>query len=76
MQGQPAGKEEDSETSDESGPPPVPKSAWVVSGRQHHRLRMLVDQAALGTFHQFLKGARAPSEDVDIDGALVAYSKD
>ena len=39
----PAGKEEDSETSDESGPLPVPKSARVVSGRRHHRLRMLVD---------------------------------
>ena len=42
-QGQPAGKEEDSETSDENGPLPVPKSARVVSGRRHHRLRMLVD---------------------------------
>ena len=41
--GQPAGKEEDSETSDENGSSPVPKSVCVVSGRQHHRLRMLVD---------------------------------
>ena len=32
VQGQPAGKEEDSETSDENGPLPVPKSARVVSG--------------------------------------------
>ena len=43
VQGQPAGREEDSETSDESGPFPVPNSARVVSGRRHHRLRMLVD---------------------------------
>ena len=42
-QGQAAGKEEDSETSDENGPLAVLKSARVVSGRQHHRLRMLVD---------------------------------
>ena len=41
--GQPAGKEEDSETSHENGSSPVPKSVCVVSGRQHHRLRMLVD---------------------------------
>ena len=33
------------ETSDESGPLPVPKSAWVASGRRHHRLRMLVDHS-------------------------------
>ena len=39
----PAGKEEDSDTSDENGPPLVPNSARVVSGRQHHCLRMLVD---------------------------------
>ena len=38
VQGQPVGKEEHSETSDESGPLLVPKSAWVVSGRRHHRL--------------------------------------
>ena len=37
------GKGEDSEPRHESGPPPVPKSAQVVSGRRHHRLRMLVD---------------------------------
>ena len=43
VEGQLAGKEEDSETSDESGPLPVPKSARAVSGRRHHRLRMLVD---------------------------------
>ena len=43
VQGQPAGKEEDGETNDESGPLPVPKSARVVSGRRHHRLRMLID---------------------------------
>ena len=42
-QGQPADKEEDSETSDDSGPLPLPKSAWVVSLRQHHHLRMLTD---------------------------------
>ena len=36
VQGQPAGREEDSETSDESGPLLVPNSARVVS-------RMLVD---------------------------------
>ena len=39
----PAGKEDDSETSVESEPLPVPKSAHVVSGRRHHRLRNLVD---------------------------------
>ena len=33
VQGQPAGKEEDSDTSDENGPLLVPKSAGVVSGR-------------------------------------------
>ena len=43
VQGQPAGKEEDSEARDKNGPLLVPKSARVVSGRQHHRLRMLVD---------------------------------
>ena len=43
LQGQPVGKKEDSETIDENGPLFVPKSARVVSGRQHHRLRMLVD---------------------------------
>ena len=42
-QGQPVGKEEANETNDKNGPLPVPKSARVVSGRQHHRLRMLVD---------------------------------
>ena len=41
--GQPAGKEEDSESNDESWPLPVPKSARAVSGRQHHRLRILTD---------------------------------
>ena len=39
----PLAREGDSETSDENGPLPVPKSERVVSGRQHHRLRMLVD---------------------------------
>ena len=43
VQGQSAGQEEDSETSDENGLLLVPKSARVVSRRQHHRLRMLVD---------------------------------
>ena len=36
-------KEEDSETGDENGPSPVPKSARVISGRRHHRLPILVD---------------------------------
>ena len=36
-----AGKEEDSEASDENGPLPVPKSAPVVSGRRHHRLHIM-----------------------------------
>ena len=39
VQGQPAGKVEGSESSGESGPLPVPKSARVVSGRRHRRLR-------------------------------------
>ena len=39
----PLAKEEDGGTSDESLPMPVLKSAWVMSGRRHHRLRMLVD---------------------------------
>ena len=43
VQGQPAGIEKDSETSNESGPLLVPKSARRVSGRRHHRLRMLAD---------------------------------
>ena len=43
VQGQPAGKEEDSETSDEIGPLPVPKPSQVVSGRRRHRLRLLVN---------------------------------
>ena len=38
-----AGKEEDRETSDESGPLPLPKFARVVSGRRQHRLHMHVD---------------------------------
>ena len=42
VQGQPADKEEDSEISNEIGPLLVPKSARGVSGRRHHRLRMLV----------------------------------
>ena len=42
-QDQPAGKEEGSEPSDESGPLPLPKSVRVVSGRRHHRLRILTD---------------------------------
>ena len=43
VQGQPAGKEEDRGTSDESGSMQVPKSARVVSGRRHHRLLMPID---------------------------------
>ena len=43
VQGQPSGKQEDSETSDENGPPPVPKPARVVTGRRHQLLSMLVD---------------------------------
>ena len=43
VQGQPAGKEEHNETSDENGPLLVPKSARAVSGRRHHLVRMLVD---------------------------------
>ena len=42
VQGQLAGKEEDSETSDENELLPVPKSSRV--GR-HHRLRKLVDHS-------------------------------
>ena len=38
---QPAGREEDSDTSDENVPPPVLKSAQIVSGRRHHRLYIL-----------------------------------
>ena len=38
VQGQAAGKEEDSVSSDESGPLPVPKSTRVVSGRRLHHL--------------------------------------
>ena len=105
VQGQPTGKEEDSETRDENGRPHVPKSARVVSGRQHHRLRMLVFhlmcrdgrleeslleqrdvrtlaarrnyQTALGTFFKFVKERAVPLvEDVEFDGALVAYSND
>ena len=44
-QGQQAGKQEDSEISDESGPLLVSKSVRVVSGRRHHRLRMLVEHS-------------------------------
>ena len=44
VQGQPAGKEEDSDTSGENGPLPEPKSAQVVPGRRHHCLRNLVDR--------------------------------
>ena len=43
VHGQPAGKEVDSDTSDENVPLLVPKSAQIVPGRQHHRLRNLVD---------------------------------
>ena len=39
-QGQPAGTEEGSESSDESGSLPVPNSARVVPGRRQHRLRI------------------------------------
>ena len=43
VQGQPAGKEEDSETNGESWPLLVPKSALVVSGLRYNRLRVMVD---------------------------------
>ena len=43
VQGQSAGKEEDSDTSHENEPLFVPKSAQVVSGRRYHRLRNLVE---------------------------------
>ena len=43
FQGQPADKEEDGGISDEGGPLLVPKSALVVSGCRHSRLRMLID---------------------------------
>ena len=43
VQGQSAGKKEDDGTSDESEPLLVPTSAPMVSGRRHHRLRMLID---------------------------------
>ena len=39
----PLAKKKDSETSDESGPLPAPKSARVDSGRRHHRLPISVD---------------------------------
>ena len=45
VQGQPIGKEEGSETSDESWAlPVVPKFARVVSRRRHDGLRMLIDR--------------------------------
>ena len=43
LRGQPAGKEEDSETSDETAPLCVPKSARVVPGPRLHRLRILIN---------------------------------
>ena len=98
VQGQAAGKEDDSDTSDENGPLPVPKSARVVSGRGHHLLRMLVGHLMCrdGMSEESLLERRAVRslaerrdyqtvgrssnfplvEDVEIDGALVAYSND
>ena len=102
VQCQPGGKEE---TSDENGLPLVPKSARAVFGRQHHRLRMLVDhfmcrdrrseesllerryvralaapwnyQTTMGTFFKFVEKRALPLvEDVEINGASVAYSND
>ena len=54
-QGQAAGKEQDS---DENVPLAVPRSARVVSGRQHHRLRMLVD-------HLVYRGGRSEESLVE-----------
>ena len=104
IHGQPAGKEEDRDTRDESGPLPVPNSVRVVSGCRHHCLRMLIDhlmygdgeledlhlerragetlaalrmyQTAVGTFLKCVLDSGLPLVgDVEIDGALVAYSK-
>ena len=41
-QDKPAGREEDSETSDENGPLPLPRSARAVPGQRHQRLRVHV----------------------------------
>ena len=65
VQGQPAGKEEDSEIGDENGPPPVPKSARVVPGRRHHGRSFALAarrhyQIALGTFLKFVKKRALP----------------
>ena len=69
VQCQPAVKEENTETSDESGPPLVPMSARVMCGRRHHRLRMLVDHFDVST-------CKVGFENVEIDAALAAYSND
>ena len=92
VQCQPAGKEVDSETSNEGGPRlPLPKSAQIMSKRRHHRLCMLVDY--LCDLSRWRVGRIAPgakscedscsstelsnrSWDVEIDGALVVYSND
>ena len=105
VQGQLSGKEEDSDTSGENGPLPVPQPAQVVSGRGHDRLRLLVNllmcrdarskesfmeqravrtlvarkhhQTARGKFLMFVQKRTLPLvEDVESDGALVAYSND
>ena len=44
VQGQLAGTEDDSDTSDENVPLPVLKSAQVISGWRHHRLRNQVNR--------------------------------
>ena len=77
--GQPAGKEEDSETSDEIEPLLVPKSARSISGRRHHRLRIWVYHY-LTTLCKFLKFLMERTlhldEDVEVNDAHVVYPND
>ena len=58
VQGQPAGREEDSDTSDENEALPVPKSAQVVSGRRRLRQRSLANHRLCrdGRFEESLMG--------------------
>ena len=78
-QGQHTGREEDSETSDESGQLRVPKSARVVSGRRNHRLRILVAICDVETGSQknrsWNEGVRTVAERRNYQTALGSFLK-
>ena len=80
MQGQPAGKEEDSETSDENEPLP-PDGRSEDSLLERRAVKTLAarhnPKTSLGKFLMVVQMRALPLvEDVEVDGALVAYSND